>query len=56
MVNRVSDVLAERISQDSLKLNFASNILQELENINYPSMTLAMPTLFKYSSQWQQVM
>ena len=51
MVNRVSDVLAERFSQDPLKLNFANNILLEPENINYPSMTLAMPTLFEYSSQ-----
>ena len=39
-----------------LKLTFANNIL--LEKINYPSMTLIIPTLFetkKYSSQQQQV-
>ena len=29
------------------KLTFASNILMELEKINYPSMTLVMPTFFE---------
>ena len=33
------------------KLTFANNILLELEKINYPSMTLAVPTLFETRKQ-----
>ena len=45
--------ITERFSQDPLETYFANNIL-DLEKINYPSMTLIIPTLLKnkvYSSQ-----
>ena len=44
-MHKVSYVLPKIFSQDTLETFFAKNILLELERINYPSMTLIMPTL-----------
>ena len=57
IINKVSDVLAENLVKIHQNLTFPNNILLELEKINYPSMTLGVPTFFgnkKYSSQQQQ--
>ena len=45
IMHKVSYVLPKIFSQDTLETFFAKNILLELERINYPSMTLIMPTL-----------
>ena len=54
-MNKVSgDVFAERFSQVPLETYFCKQHPLEAWKVNYPFMTLAMPTLFetkKYSSQ-----